>query len=218
MSVSASTSLKPRRRPGLRWALAAVAALVLVAAMALDTKVVVIGSAADVQADVFSPEAFGTSEFPKIQAAIVDKAVAADVFAAAVAANKDEAGKKYGVPGSVGPEISIKLTGVAGAGKSGIYTITVPGVPPEVVIRVQTGPAINGTDIRDATGTISFGQFTNQIEYQNAGSALNKEMKKQVLSKIDNSNLTGKTLDVVGAFQLINPKSWLITPVKLEVQ
>jgi predicted lipoprotein len=83
---------------------------------------------------------------------------------------------------------------------------------------VQTGPAINGTDLRDATGTITFEQFTNQIDYQNAGSALNKEMKAQVLSKIDNGNLTGKTLSVVGVFQLINPNSWLVTPVRLDVQ
>jgi predicted lipoprotein len=218
MSVSAGTAIKSRSKSRLRLALVAVAALVLIGAMAFNTKVVVIGSAADVQADVFSPEAFGASEFPKVQAAVQERAVGADVFAAAVAANKDEAGKKYGVPGSIGPEISVKFTGVAGPGKSGIYSVAVPGVPSTVLIRVQTGPAINGTDLRDATGTISFGQFVNQIEYQNAGSALNKEMKAQVLSKIDNSNLTGKTLSIVGVFQLINPKSWLVTPVKLDVQ
>jgi predicted lipoprotein len=43
-------------------------------------------------------------------------------------------------------------------------------------------------------------------------------MKAQVLSKIDNSNLTGKTLSVIGVFQMINPNSWLVTPVKLDVQ
>jgi ABC-type branched-subunit amino acid transport system ATPase component len=58
---------------------------------------------------------------------------------------------------------------------------------------VQTGPAINGTDLRDATGTIEFGQFTNQIEYQDAGSAINNEMKKAVLAGLDPSALTGKT-------------------------
>ena len=42
---------------------------------------------------------------------------------------------------------------------------------------MQTGPAINGTDLRDAPGEIKFGQFTNQIEYQNAGAALNNAMK-----------------------------------------
>jgi predicted lipoprotein len=218
MSVSATTPMKSRRKSGLRWTLAGVAALVLIGAMAFSTKIVVIGSAEDVKADVFSPDAYGASEFPKLQAAIEQKAVAADVFAAALAANKDDAVKKYGVPGTTGPEISVKFTGVVGQGKSGIYTVAVPNMPEGVSIRMQTGPAINGTDIRDATGTVSFGQFVNQIEYQNAGAALNKEMKAQVLSKIDTANLTGKTVAVVGAFQLINPHGWLVTPVKLEVQ
>ena len=69
-----------------------------------------------------------------------------------------------------------------------------------------------------ATGTVAFGQFTNQIEYQNAGSALNNEMKKTVLAAVDANALAGKTVSIVGAFRLINPKSWLVTPVRLEVQ
>ena len=85
-------------------------------------------------------------------------------------------------------------------------------------MRVQTGPALNGTDVRDATGTIAFGQFTNQIDYQNAGAALNDEVKKQVLAKIDTAHLTGKTISVIGVFQLVVPNSWLITPVRLDVK
>ena len=114
--------------------------------------------------------------------------------------------------------MAVKFEGVAGDASSGVYDVKVPGVPEGLRIRVQTGPAINGTDLRDGAGTIAFGQFVNQIEYQNAGSALNKEMKKQVLSKIDNSALTGKTVVVVGVFQLINPKSWLVAPVLFEVK
>ena len=117
-----------------------------------------------------------------------------------------------------GSEIPIAFTGVAGAEDSGVYDVAVEGVPSPTVIRVQTGPAIMGTDLRDATGTIKFGQFTNQIEYQNAGSALNKELKKQVLSKAVTGPLTGKTLAVVGVFQLTDSKIWLVTPVKLEVK
>ncbi len=86
-----------------------------------------------------------------------------------------------------------------------------------IQVRVQTGPAIMGTDLRDATGTIAFGQFTNQIEYQNAGSALNKQMKNDVLSKVDTTNLTGKTVSVVGVFQLTDPTTgW--SPPSLEVK
>ncbi len=81
-------------------------------------------------------------------------------------------------------------------------------LPADVVVRVQTGPAVNGTDLRDATGAIEFGQFTNQIEYQNAGSAINNQMKKDVLANAGADSLTGKTAKVVGVFKLINPKSW----------
>ncbi len=125
---------------------------------------------------------------------------------------------QYGVAAGVGPEMPVKFTGVAGKEDSGVYEVGVEGVPNTTTIRVQTGPAIMGTDLRDGTGTISFGQFTNQIEYQNAGSALNKEMKKQVLSKVDTGNLTGKTISVVGVFQLTDPANWLVTPVKMEVK
>ncbi len=75
------------------------------------------------------------------------------------------------------------------------------------MIRVQTGPAVNGTELRDATGEIQFGQFKNQIEYQNAGAALNNEMKKQVLQCVDVENLNGKTVSVVGVFKVVNPKT-----------
>ncbi len=72
--------------------------------------------------------------------------------------------------------------------------------------------------LRDATGEIEFGQFTNQIEYQDAGSAINNAMKQEVLAPIDTGDLTGKTVTVTGVFKLINPNNWLVTPVSFEVQ
>jgi predicted lipoprotein len=218
MSLQGDSAAIRRARPGTRTIVIAVAALALIAAMALDTKVVKIGSPADTQPGAFSPQAFGQSEFPKIQAGIEQRAVDAQTLADAIVKDKNAAGKQYGVEAGVGPEMSVKFIGVVGDGQSGVYAISVAGIPDTISIRVQTGPAINGTDLRDATGTISFGQFVNQIEYQNAGAALNKEMKKQVLAKIDTANLKGKTISVVGAFKLINPKRWLVTPVKLDVQ
>jgi predicted lipoprotein len=213
---SAGAALR-RRKLGNRTLVIAAAILVLVVAMALDTKVVPIGS--DAQPATFSPEAFGQSEFPKIQAGIEQRAVDAQTLAGAIAKDKDAAAKQYGIASSagVGSEISVKFTGVVGEGKSGIYVVAVQGIPDTIAVKVQTGPAINGTSLRDATGTIQFGQFVNQIEYQNAGAALNKEMKKEVLAKIDTANLTGKTISVVGAFKLINPKNWLVTPVRLDI-
>jgi predicted lipoprotein len=186
--------------------------------MALDTKVVSIGSQEDVRTAVFSPEAYGQSEFPKVQADIEARAVDAVTLATAITNDRATAEKEYGVPATVGPVMSVKLSGVVGEGKSGVYDVVVPGLPQELRVRVQTGPAINGTELRDATGKISFGQFKNQIEYQDAGSALNNEMKKQVLANVDTKALGGKTITVVGAFKLVNPKSWLVTPIRLVVQ
>lgn len=194
--------------------------VVVLAALSRGVKVVAINSAAAANPSAFSAAEFGKSQFPKVQAAIKKRAVPAETLAAALAANSAEALQKYGVPvpGGVGPEIPVRFTGVVGTGTDGIYTVKVAGVPSDLLIRVQTGPAINGTDLRDATGTITFGQFTNQIAYQNAASALNDQLKQQVLSKIGTSSLTGKTISVVGAFQLINPKGWLVTPATLSVQ
>ena len=218
MSTTFVPAVTRRAKPRLRLLVALAAALVLVVAMAVDTKVVKIGAPGSGQNGAFSAADYGKTTFPKIQAAIEGRAVPAATLAAAIAKDQAAAGKQYGVEAGVGPEMAVTFTGVAGKEDSGVYDVTVDGMPGPVQVRVQTGPAINGTDLRDATGTINFGQFTNQIAYQNAGSALNKEMKKQVLSKVDTANLTGKTITVVGAFQLVDPNTWLVTPVKLEVR
>lgn len=218
MSTPSGIATVRRAKPNLRVIIAWVAAVVLLAAMALSTKVVRTDSAAGVVPGTFSEATFGTATFPKVQSLIDHRAVSAATLASAIAKNQAAAAKQYGVDTTAGPEFSVKFSGVVGKGDSGNYDVKVDGVPKSVVIAVQTGPAILGTDLRDATGTISFGQFTNQIEYQNAGSALNKEMKKEILTKVDTSNLKGKTISVVGALQLTDPKSWLVTPVKLNVR
>ncbi|WP_273726918.1 DUF2291 family protein [Brucella gallinifaecis] len=194
-----------------------VAAVVVVGAIGFDTKVVRIGSDADVRQQVFSPDAYGASEFPKVKASVEERAADAVEVGSALVADKDAAGKKYGV-GSVNPVIPVKFTGTVEERKSNYNVIKVDGFPEGMAIRVQTGPAVNGTDLRDATGTIEFGQFKNQIEFQNAGSALNNEMKKQVLEGVDVDNLVGKTVSVTGVFKLVNPKNWLVTPVRFEVK
>ncbi|CAG0909665.1 unnamed protein product, partial [Cyprideis torosa] len=62
-------------------------------------------------------------------------------------------------------------------------------MPEDIRIRVQTGPAINGTDLRDIPGDIDFSNFKNQIEYQDAGSALNRAMSTAILQDIDRDSL-----------------------------
>ncbi|SIS77663.1 DUF2291 family protein [Paracoccus saliphilus] len=203
-------------RRGLIVSLAFAAAVAV--GIVVDTTVVQIGSEADARQQAFSPDSYGEGEFPRIQAFVQENAVDAATLAPAVLADKNAAAEEYGTPASTGAILPVTVTGVVGEGKSGVYTLTAEGVSEEITVRVQTGPAINGTELRDAPGDIAFGQFKNQIEYQDAGSAINRAMKAAVLDGIDTAGLSGKTITVTGAFRLINPKNWMITPVALEVK
>ena len=218
--MSTATETKPQTSGpiGRRGLLIGAGIVAVLAAMAIDTTVVVIGSDSDVRKAAFSPETYGVEQYPKVKANIEERAVPVAELATAITASKAEAGKKYGIATSTGPVIPVTFAGVVGERKANTHTVAVEGLPEGVQVRIQTGPAINGTDLRDATGTIEFGQFKNQIEYQDAGSALNNEVKKQVLASVDMATLSGKTVTVTGVFKLINPKNWLVTPVRLEVK
>lgn len=200
-----------------RYAVIGVVVVAVIAAMALDTKVVKIGSADDAQKQGFSPDSYGQKTFPTIQQDVAARAVDAKTLADALQANQADAVKKYGV-GSPLPVFAVKLEGVVQTGQMGIFPLKVEGMPEGTQVRLQTGPAITGTDLRDANGKIQFGDFTNQIEYQNAGSAINRAMKSAVLDKLDREALPGKTVEVVGVFRLLNPKNWMVTPVSVEVK
>ncbi|MGM8930603.1 DUF2291 family protein [Salinicola halophyticus] len=216
--MSAAVASRPAAPNKLKGRLIIGACVVVVlAVMAWDTKVVEIGSEAALEGG-FSADTYGGEHFPDIQASVEERAVEASELASAVLDDSTAAGQKYGVGEGFGPVVPVTFTGTFGEARSGIYPVSVDGVSDDITIRVQTGPAINGTDLRDATGEISFGEFTNQIEYQNAGASINDAMKKAVLADVDTANLEGKSVSVTGVFKLINPKNWLVTPVSLEVE
>ena len=125
-------------------------ALAVVAAIGLNTTVVRIGSEADVRQQVFSPDAFGEAEFPRIKSFVTEKALDAATIAPEVLSDKVAAGKKYGTVSSTGAIMMVRVTGVLGESKAGNYDLAVDGMPADIKVRVQTGPAINGTDLRDA--------------------------------------------------------------------
>ncbi|MBK0332400.1 DUF2291 domain-containing protein [Brachybacterium halotolerans subsp. kimchii] len=203
----------PKKRHLGRWigVIIAVLAVILVVA---GTKVVPDGQEVASGPAAFDKATYGPKTFPTIQKGIAEKAVAAPDLAASI--EKDpEAAKKEGVESAGNTVYATTFTGKVHDCESGICEVAVDGMPKDVSVRMQVGPAINGTDLRDATGTLGFGQFTNQIEYQDAGAALNEEMKKQVLDPA--GDLDGKTVTVTGAFTAINPQGWLVTPSDLEV-
>jgi predicted lipoprotein len=219
VSAATTTATTPRKKLSVgakRGIWIGVIALVILGVV-LGTKVVSNDDPLVQGTQEFDPTTFGAENFPKVQEAIAERATDAATLAEAIAADPAAAAEEYAVASSGGPVYSVSFTGVVGEGQSGVYEVAVEGVPDDLLIRVQTGPAINGTELRDATGEITFGQFTNQIDYQDAASALNEELKAQVLAEVDTAALSGKTITVTGAFTLINPASWLVTPTEIEV-
>ncbi|MEM9707387.1 MAG: DUF2291 domain-containing protein [Pseudomonadota bacterium] len=192
--------------------------VLVIGAIALDTTVVEIGSEEDQRQAAFDPDAFGKAEYPRISEAVRARAVEAPVLAQAILDDKDAAIESYGTPGGIGAYMPVQLEGVLGESKSGIFDLTIEGLPEGTRVRVQTGPAINGTELRDITGDIVFGAFKNQIEFQDAGAGINRAMAAEILGELDRDNMTGKSVAIVGVFNLISAKSWLITPVSIEVQ
>jgi predicted lipoprotein len=83
---------------------------------------------------------------------------------------------------------------------------------------VQIGPVIRGTALRDSLDFVSFGSFTNQIDFAQFGKALNTEMADKILSSVPRENLVGRKISVVGVFPL-DPAAAkpLITPAKIEI-
>lgn len=214
VTTAISKSIKTRRLVTVG------AVVVLIICMILGTKVLSGSQAKGAIPGSFDPATYAKAKYSStIAPAIIKRATSLSTVATAIKADESAAVKKYAVTeGSSDPVFSVSFTGVAGAVDSGgILPVQVSGVPSGVSVRVQMGPAVNGTAIRDATGKVDFSEFTNQIDYQNAAAALNDQVKKKVLSKVDAASLKGKTVTMVGAFQFVNPAAYLLTPVKISV-
>jgi predicted lipoprotein len=151
--------------------------------------------------------------------AIQTKGVDAPELVAAIEKDSKAAAKEHGVVAAEGgsPTFAIKgsgqVTKVDADQPTGPVTVDIGGGK---TVQIVTGPVILGTALRDISG-ITFGDFTNQIDYQNAGTALNNKSKTDVIATIDKSTLAGKTLEFQGAFTLLTPSQIAVVPTDLKV-
>jgi predicted lipoprotein len=193
--------------------------ILLIAAMALDTtwktgpvKVTAGGR------EAFSAAKYGRETFPKVSAAITKAAVPLPTLLAAIRKDPDAARKRYGhQEGNSPAAFATSGEGIAGRAENGLMPVRVAGVPSSSRVSIQVGPALNGTALRDGTGTIHFGQFVNQVDYASAATALNNEVKGRVLKGFDPQSARGKRVKFVGAFALLTPSVVTVAPVQLEV-
>lgn len=143
----------------------------------------------------------------------------------AITANPDDAGAKYGnprkqasSPWTFAVKLSGKIVAADTASRAGTLDVDVDGDgKPDA--KVQIGPAVRGTALRDALDFLDFNEFRNQIEWAQFGKAFNEKANSSFLAALPRNELIGKTITVTGAFPL--PPSGqlpLITPSALTLR
>ncbi|AGS25711.1 hypothetical protein REMIM1_PF00040 (plasmid) [Rhizobium etli bv. mimosae str. Mim1] len=141
-----------------------------------------------------------------------------------VSTSPDAAGEKYGNPRKQSSSpwtYAVKITGtiVAADTASRAATLDVDANGDgKADAKVQIGPALRGTALRDTLDFVNFNEFKNQIEWAQFGKAFNEKVNAAFLSAAPRDGLIGKTVSVTGAFPL--PRSGelpLVTPSELKV-
>jgi len=183
------------------------------------------GQASAAKAGAADPKTFVADNWSsKIVPTVHDKAADVTTVVAAIAKDPDAAGKQYGHQSGTGSPFAYLVKGsgtvtdLDTSVPTGPMTVEVPqagGKPLKVTI--ATGPVIAGTAIRDAVGFISFGDFTNQIDYANVANQINAKAKTDVLAKVDLTGVKGKKVDFYGAFSALSPGVIFLVPTELTV-
>jgi predicted lipoprotein len=84
--------------------------------------------------------------------------------------------------------------------------------------RVQIGPAIRGTALRDSLDFVQFNDFTNQIDFAQFGKAFNAYADKTVLSTLPREALEGRIVKLIGAYTIEGGQDLpLVTPAETEI-
>jgi predicted lipoprotein len=156
---------------------------------------------------------------------ILEKAQDFAVVLPEIRANPEVAGQKYGRREATNPyNYMVKGTGkvvdVNTQSRAGTLTLDLSANGLTEPVRLQIGPVVLGTALRDATGLVTFSQFTNQVDYADSSKEMNARALKLALNGLNPSSLLGKTISFYGAFTF-DPKSKspiAITPIKIEAE
>jgi predicted lipoprotein len=138
-----------------------------------------------------------------------------------IRADPDTAGQRYGRREATNPYNYMvkgtgKVTEVHTESQAGTAILEIPGLQEKVAL--QVGPVVRGTALRDATGAVSFNQFTNQLDYADVSKEMNARALKAAFASADPKSIAGRTLKFLGAFTFDphSKSSILITPVKID--
>lgn len=134
------------------------------------------------------------------------------------------AGAKYGnpkkqanSPWTFAVRVEGKIVAANTQSRAGTIDVDVDG-DGKADARVQIGPAVRGTALRDSLDFVQFNDFTNQIDFAQFGKAFNAYTDKTVLSKLPRETLEGRSAKVLGAYTIEAGQDLpLVTPAEAEI-
>ncbi|MGB3339804.1 MAG: DUF2291 domain-containing protein, partial [Devosia sp.] len=138
----------------------------------------------------------------------------------AIGADLPAAGTQFGYRAGEGSPWSFIVSGTGPVAakntesRAGTLEVAVEGLAEPVVL--QIGPVIRGNAVRDALPFVSFKDFTNQIEYANAGKALTALAVEGFTAGVE-AIAVGDMVSFTGAISMAGAADKLqVTPISIE--
>lgn len=208
-----------QRSASARVVVGVVVAIVVVVAMIADTTFVTDSDALAIRGSEFDPQEYTDRAFPEISGMIIDQAVPLPELAAKVAEDPAAAGAEHGQDMGAGRfTYAVSVTGTVVEVDEGFVYLEVPDMSATADVRIPMGSALSGNPVRDATGTIAFGDFPDQNDYQSVANFLRRKMLSEVIEPLDPPSLVGQTLQVHAGWVTGGPaETYLVMPVAIEV-
>lgn len=209
--------LSQRLKPS-KLLLSIVAVVLLLAGMVAGTTFVDTTEATDVRGLDFDPQEYTDQAFPEIRDMIVERAVPLPLLAESIASDPAAAGAEFGQDMGAGRyTYAVSVTGTVDDVDEEYLYLSVPELP-DADVRVPLGSALSGNPVRDATGTIAFGDFPDQNSYQSVANFFRRKMLAEVIEPVDPPSLVGETLGLYAGWVTGGPAdTYLLMPVMMEV-
>jgi predicted lipoprotein len=151
-----------------------------------------------------------------------EKNKAAEVISA-IRTDQENAGEEYGIrESSAGTPWKYIISGEARIislnteSRNGTADLDLQPYDDQPDLKMQIGPVIRGTSIRDSLDFISFDNFGNQIEYAQFSSQLNDKVTQEVLNEFNFENLLDKEINFKGV-AVEDSSEIILTPVEIDL-
>jgi predicted lipoprotein len=96
---------------------------------------------------------------------------------------------------------------------AGTIDLDVKDVSGNGAVKIQIGPVIKSSALRDVLSFLKFGDFTNQVDFANVSRELNYYVRDNIIAPIGKEKLAGEQIEFIGVFLEDPEGAVLITPI-----